>query len=335
MALNMNFKSDLVDIVKASFSKDGISYEEVGSASDFAARYFEMLVRRIDPKSRSVFFSKQIYNSLDRHIHEATKEQLKKALQARQAVFDIKHIFESGGDVTPHLSKSIDDSKCKDEMLWEWGIHHFHLSTERDKSGFIKRSDYLLFAMIYDDAALFIDVRKHRHPEGLEWVRQDLLETVHSNWPQIPYSHELIGVTGDVVSNKEKGELRRKNINHIMDLQGHAIAPIGGGLLLSGSSTLCGVKADKFVGDLELHEEVLRGCDQELRAAFKASGVTLSREMELRLVLLEEMSPAATVMESLQEDDCLSRELCQMGFVIMEVESRQIIDVRVPFAKNS
>ena len=212
MTLKMNFQSDLISIVESYFTKNGIRFENQGTASDFAARYFEMRTRRIDPKPRSVFFSNQIGNSLDRHIHESTKEQREKALQARQAVYDIKHLFESGGDVTPYLSKSIDDSERKDEMLWEWGIHHFHLSTERDKSEFIKRSKYLLFAMIYDDAALFIDVRKHRHPEGLEWVRQDLLEIVQSNWPQIPYSHELIGVKGDVVSNEEKGELRRKNI---------------------------------------------------------------------------------------------------------------------------
>ena len=224
MALKMNFKADLIDIVEDFFSKNGISYEKVGSASDYAARYFEMLVRRIDPKSRSVFFSKQIHKSLDRHIHEATKKQLDKALQARQAVSDIEHIFESGEDITPYLSREINDSKSKDKMLWEWGIHHFHLSTQRDTRGFIKRSDYLLFAMIYDDAALFIDVRKHRRPDGLEWVRQDLFEIVHSNWPQVLYSHELPGVTGDVVSDKEKGELRRKNVNHVMELRGHAFA---------------------------------------------------------------------------------------------------------------
>ena len=219
-------------------------------------------------------------------------------------------------------------------MLWEWGIHHFHLSTECDKRGFIKRSDYLLFAMIYDDTALFIDVRKHRRPDGLEWVRQDLFETVHSNWPQVLYSHELHGVTGVVLSDKEKGELRRKNINHVMELRGHAFAPSGGGLLLSGGSTLCSVRADKLIWEIERHEEFLGGCVEELQAAFKASGVTLSGETELRLVLLEDMSPSATVMESLQEDDCLSRELCKMGFVIMEAESRRIIDVREPIAKD-
>ena len=113
-----------------------------------------------------------------------------------------------------------------------------------------------------------------------------------------------------------------------MDLHGHAIAPIGGGLLSSGSSALCRIKADKLIRDLDSHEKILGECDQELRAAFKASSTNLSGEVELRLALVEDIEPTGKAMESLQEDDCLSRNLCQMGFVVVEAESRQIIDVR-------
>ena len=232
----------------------------------------------------------------------------------------------------PYLSREINDSNNNDPMLWEWGIHHFHLNRKVDKTGLIERSDYLLFALIYDDAALFIDVRKHRHPEGLEWVRQDLWEIVHSNWPQEMCSHELYGVIGDVISDKEKKVLRGKkkgpSCNHVMELHGHAFAPYGGGLTRGGRSLLCRAKADKLVWELERHEKVLRGCDQELRAAFKASSMNLSGEVELRLALVEDIGPTAKAMESLQEDDCLSRDLCQMGFVVVEAESRRIIDVR-------
>lgn len=142
-------------------------------------------------------------------------------------------------------------------------------------------------------------------------------------------------MTGNDISDKEKKELRRKNVNHIMDFQGHAIAPIGGGLVLSGSSTLCRVKADKLIWDLDRREEFLGECDEEIQAAVRSSGEHRSGELELRLVMLEDMNPDTAVMESLQEDDCLSRELCQMGFAIVEAESRQIIDVRMPVAKNS
>ena len=87
MGLKMNFKSDLVDIVRDYFSKNKISYENVGSACDFAARYFEMLVRRIDPKPRSVFFSKQIHNSLDELISEATTGYQRKSITGPASSF--------------------------------------------------------------------------------------------------------------------------------------------------------------------------------------------------------------------------------------------------------
>lgn len=332
MTLKMNFQSDLISIVESYFTKNGIQYATQGCASDFAARYFEMRTRRIDSKPRSVLFSEQIHSSLGGLAHETAPEQREKALQAWRAVFDLSHIFRSGEDVKPYLSREINDSNSNDPMLWDWGIHHFHLNRKVDKTGFIERSDYLLFALIYDDAALFIDVGKHRHPEGLEWVRQDLWEIVHSNWPQAMYSHELYGVIGDVISDKEKKVLRGKkngpSCNHVMELHGHAFAPFGGGLTGNGRSTLCGVKADKLVWDLERHEKELRRCDQELRAAFKASSMNLSGEVELRLALVEDIGPTGKALEALQEDDCLSRDLCQMGFVVVEAESRRIIDVR-------
>ena len=332
MTLKMDFKSDLTSIVESYFSKNRIRYETQGCASDLAALYFEMRMRRIDSKPRSVFFSEQIHSSLGGLTHETAPEQRGKALQAWRAAFELFHIFRSGGDVKPYLSKGIEDSNSNDPMLWDWGIHHFHLNRKVDKTGFIERSDYLLFALIYDDAALFIDVRKHHHPEGLEWVRQDLWEIVHSNWPQAMYSHEFHGVIGDVISDKEKKVLRGKKkrpiCNHVMELHGHAFAPFGGGLTRSGRSTLCRGKADKIVWDLERHEKVLCGCNQELRAAFKASSMNLSGEVVLRLALVEDIGPTVKAMESLQEDDCLSRDLCQMGFVVVEAESRRIIDVR-------
>ena len=31
-----------------------------------------------------------------------------------------------------------------DGLLWDFGIHHFHLNTTTEASGFVNRSDYLL-----------------------------------------------------------------------------------------------------------------------------------------------------------------------------------------------
>ena len=122
------------------------------------------------------------------------------ALEAWRTVFDLRHRLVKGERVTHFLSKGIAEAKSQDGMLWDFGMHHFHLCRRLDPSvGFVERSDYLLFAIIADDAAYFVDVRKHHDPKGLGWVRQDLLRIVHSNWPALIERHELRGVTGDTL----------------------------------------------------------------------------------------------------------------------------------------
>ena len=117
----------------------------------------------------------------------------------------------------PFLSEQVNNTEPKnpDGLLWDYGMHHLHLSRKEGKRGFVKRSDWLLFAIVADQDVFFVDVRKHKDPErqGFEWVRQDLLDIVHNNWPELTESRLLHGVTGSKVSNAEKQAIRRKNAN--------------------------------------------------------------------------------------------------------------------------
>ena len=204
----MNLKSDLIAIVKDYFATEGISFENTGDASDFAARYCEMRIRRIVPKPRCVHFSSEIHNSLEKLARETNVDKREGALEARRTVCHLRHLFVSGGRVTQHLSKEVNDSTTKDGLLWDYGMHHFHLSKKRDRSGFVERSDYLLFAIVTAQDAYFVDVRKHRDPDDLLWVRQNLLDIVHANWPQLTNLCVLRGVTGTTLNDHEKKELR-------------------------------------------------------------------------------------------------------------------------------
>ena len=82
-----------------------------------------------------------------------------------------------------------------------------------NKSGFVERSDYLLFAIVSDADTFFVDIRPHQDPEKLQWVRQDLLTIIHSNWPELINQYVLRGVGGSTVTDEQKKELRRKNVN--------------------------------------------------------------------------------------------------------------------------
>ncbi|MDE2997750.1 MAG: hypothetical protein OXU79_01575 [Gemmatimonadota bacterium] len=323
----MNFKRDLIEIVKHYFATEGISFEDTGDASDFAARYCEMRIRRIVPRPRDVHFSREIHDSLGSLAREYDKEGCDTKFEAWHTVFYLRQLFVSGESVLPHLSRGVENTATKDGLLWDYGMHHFHLSRKLENSGFVERSDYLLFAIVADTDVYFVDVRRHHDPDNLLWVRQDLLRIVYVNWPELTDTRELHGVSGKTLTDKEIWELRRKNSNHISNLGRQAIAPLGGGTNFAGSSTLCRVWGDKLVREIEQHEKYFYSQPAELRATLEARGMKFCGDMAFELIPLDRVNLSEETVENLQRDDCLSAGLSKMGFAIVEATTRTPIVV--------
>ena len=315
----MNFKSDLVDVVEDYFFEASISYEEGLDAQELAARYCEMQVRRIQPMPRRVHFSSELHDSLGK-LHKTNRE-------AWGAVFRIRHLFVSGSDVTLYLSKRVKNSTKRDGLLWDYGIHHLHLSREIDESGFVARADHLLFAVVANADVFFVDIREHEDPQDLLWIRQDLLTIIDSNWPELTESRVLRSVSGSTLTDEEKKELRRKNVNHAPELRQRAIAPLGGGTMADGRSAWCRLWGAKLIFEIEQHESYFSSQPADLRALLEAKGIDVSGRMEFRLVLLDSLSAPVELWEALQENDCLSRDLSRMGFAIVEATTEAPIVV--------
>ena len=327
----MSFKSDLADIVKQQFDKTGIRYDDNMDVCGLAACYLEMLNRRVVLIPRKVHFSEEIHNSLGSLRREADVGQRKKAADAWSALFLIRHLLTEGKNVNGFLSTRIDSAtgkRSRDGLLWDFGMHHFHLSRALEPSGdFVKRSDYLLFAIITQEHAYFVDVRPHCDPQNLGWVRQELLKIVHLNWPELIESNVLRGVKGDVLTDEQKKELRRKNTNHVAELGGKAVAPLGGGMMTDGSSALCRRWAAKLMHEIRRHQACFDTQPSDLRSALEDKGLGKAGEMEFELVLLDGLNPSDELIDSLKEDKCLSRDLCRMGFAIVEATPRSPIVV--------
>ena len=322
----VSFKSDLADIVKQQFDKTSICYDDNMDVCGLAACYLEMLNRRIVPIPREVYFSEEIHNSLGSLRRKADMEQRGKTAEAWTALFLIRHLLTEGKDVNGFLSKRIDSAtgkRSRDELLWDFGMHHLHLSRALELSGdFVKRSDYLLFAIITQEHAYFVDVRPHRDPQKLGWVRQELLKIVHLNWPELIEPNVLRGVKGAVVTDEQKKELRRKNTNHVPELGGNAVAPLGGGTMGDGSSLVCRWLAQKLLHEISCHQDRFDTQPSDLRSALEDKGLGKAGEMEFELVLLDGLNPSDELIDSLREDQCLSRDLCQMGFAVVERTTR-------------
>ena len=171
-----------------------------------------------------------------------------------------------------------------------------------------------------------MDVRPHPD-DPIGWVRQDLLNIVHRNWPELIEPHILGGVKGSVLSDEEKAVLRRKNCNHAPQLGGNAIAPLGGGTMVDGSSTACRWLAQRLLHEIERHQAYFDTQPSDLRSALEDKGITKNGEMEFELVLLDTLNPSDELIASLTEDQCLSRDLCHMGFAVVERTTRSPIVV--------
>ena len=211
----MNLKSDLAKIIKQQFDQLEISYKDNLNVCSHTARYLEMLNRRVIPGRRRVHFSEEIHDSLGALSRRSDMEQQEMAVDAWGAVFLIRYFLTEGLNVNGFLSKGIKfatGQRSRDGLLWDSGMHHFHLSQKFDTDGFVKRDkpDYLLFAIMTEESAYFVDVRPHPNRGDLGWVRQDLLEIVYSNWPELIEPHILRGVKGTALTDEEKAVLRRK-----------------------------------------------------------------------------------------------------------------------------
>ena len=318
----MSLENDLIDIIKRSFSAEGISYKDKGSASDFAARFFEMRTRRIHPRPRTVHFSNELHDSLGEIVREQDGSIGEEALDAWHTVFRIRHLFVEGQTVLPFLSERVSNSRTQDWILWDYGMHHFHLSSQLDETGNVKRSDYLLLAVVTEEAAYFVDVRLHRDLTKLLWVRQDLLKIVDSNWPDLINPRVLQGVRGSSLADDEERELRRKRANYARASGGKAIAPLGGGMMADGSSLMCRWWGMKLVHELKWHESYMQSHSREVKAAFQDKGINASSEMQFQLVSLGSLELTPKAIASLQADEYTSRDLHRMGFAIVEAQTQ-------------
>ena len=331
----MSLYSDLSRLIRDQFDKHGISYDRSMPLQRLTARYFEMTMRRIQPIPRRVHFSDETHTSLGELSRRGKSDT--SAQDAWEAVFRLRQLLVDGANVNGFLSTRIRRAAALDGLLWNYGTHHFHLGRGRDKDGFIDRSCDLLFAIAAPRDAYFVDVRPHPESRGIGWVSQELLQIVHSNWPNLIGANILHGVSGVELTDEEMQELRRKNVNYAMNIDGKAVAPLLGGMGGDGSSVLCTLSASWLMNELRCHEKVLR--DEEVRQAviqdLRGKGFDVEPTLEFELVFLEDLPTSPELIASLTAESCISRNLSRRGVAIVEKQSRSPIAIHDPGLASS
>ena len=325
----MDFRSDLRHAIVSEFARQGISYPEHAGVADLAIRYLEMRVRRIEPVPRQVHFSDEIHDSLGSLIRDVDQKYREKASEAWGTVFYLSSLFEDGGNVLPHLSRLVTntDPGKPDGLLWDYGMHHLHLSRNVEADGFVERTRWLLFTIVGAEDAYFVDVRLHTDPERFQWVRQDLLMIVHRNWPELTESRLLRGVTGDEITDTQKRELRRKNVNVVHAIEGLAIAPLGLGTTSDGHSVSRRVLAYKLLDELERYQKSLDCSREKLHEVFVEHGMVDDAEMDFKLSCKAELNVSDDDDVEMCLTEGFSGDLWRLGFVMIETNTRSAIIV--------
>ena len=323
----MDFLSDLAQAIVSDFNEQGVSFPRHADVDDLASRYFEMRIRRIEPITRRVHFSEEIHQSLGNLVRGKDPGRSTKAVEAWRTVFYLRHLFESGEAVLPYLTDRVNYTEKSDGLLWDYAMHHLHLSRNVGRDGFVERTDWLLFAIVADQDTFFVDLRPHTDPDRLQWVRQDLLTIVHRNWPELTASRVLRGITGDTITDIQKRELRRKNANLVHNIAGNAIAPLGWGTTADGHSTLCRFLAHKLLHELEQEQRRLDDHADALHTVFVEKGMAEEAQPELRLIRKKDLTASEDQVTALSSSEGLSRDLWQIGFAIVESKTRALVVV--------
>ena len=224
------FREDLRKIIEKQFDLAGVIYDAGLDVHDLATSYFQALTRTITDVPRTVHFSDAIHGSLGALAREKDAAVRQEVEAAWGAVFWLRWLLSEGKNVNSFLRKRIvsgTGQNSNDGLLFDYGMHHFHLNNTTDRDGFTKRSRYLLFAVVTQKHAYFIDVRKHPKGVDLGWVRQDLMEIVNSNWPDLLEANAIPGGPGNHRDRFTKAGTQEKKREPLVAPGGKSSPPPG------------------------------------------------------------------------------------------------------------
>lgn len=246
--LRIDLVADMANIMRKELQEIGYKVN-VPDDRELMMYYFTICMRIVKTKPR--------------RVHEAAGIVVP---PSRQAGYDaLKEKFVRGVSVLPHMSKQIKGLKFQDKMLFDWGIHHFHLGTLVDADGFVKQYDEIVYAIVEENDVYFINVLDHEH-----WSDRNLLEIVLANWSHLLASFRLDGELVTNFTSEQVEELRKSNVNTALTLSdGHGYIGRGMGLTSAGTSSSAALDANHMIRDLKRIEKDIKEQNQPMGNEFQ------------------------------------------------------------------
>jgi len=209
---------------KQSLNNKGVNLDNI-SDEDISMYYFEYyFFRTLQKIPYTVYLSDEL---VENPLYENFKD----------VIDNICHKAKNADDLIPYLSKGIKRIQRPDKMLNDWGVLHFHLGENIDASGFITRTNELLF--IYRDIyrpneLYFLDIFNHG-----DWSKKRTIEIIKNNWSDVlePYQIKSLIDIEPKLNDDEHLSVRQANINSAITFDDEtAYLTIGGGLTAIGTN---------------------------------------------------------------------------------------------------
>jgi len=267
MKLRSDFFGDWLNILRGILTNSW-GYDTINVSDDeLPLLYFNAEKRRPDQRQRKVEIS-------DSFVCPAE-------LQAGWE--RLKGIIESGGDITPNLSKLVYRLTNKDSLLNDWGVHHFHLG-ENLNGNFVERTGPLLFALVTNDRFYAINVFNHG-----AWADEDIVEIIHGNWPDVIRPYKINDASlATKISEEQRLTLRAKNGNSFVSVSdGTVYAPPGGGVVCSGYNAQAVLQTHRQRDLLRTLEEHLQAQLPNLKEKLIENGYANEHEIKATLEITE------------------------------------------------
>jgi hypothetical protein len=261
---------DLRGALLARLQSDGYEIPQAlhSDPSSVVECYFTTLRRRLDPRPRRVHVARRLYVPS----------------VASDAYAGILRRIMNGGELGPFMSKGILRPASIDQLLYEWDIHHLHLS-ERGTGAFAKRSDYVLMVRFTRDDAYLIWVGRHPHGDG--WSRAELLHRVHHEWPDSIRTYRARGFMPDdeePTTDDMVVAMRKVNFLYLFwTADGVGYLPPGGGTMSSGLSANVAFASDRLMNTIQQWQEAYQREPGRLRRLAKEHARAMRGTVRLTL----------------------------------------------------
>lgn len=231
-----------------------------------------------------------------RLLRRVPAAQPRRVVQAREFAVPAYHAagfqalaraIESGATLRPWLSALVRKINERDELLDDWGIHHFHLgnASHEKRPAFVARTDEVAFAVVRPDTVYFLTATSH-DPETapLVWTQTELVDIVHCNWPALIKTPGMPS-HGRVLTAEDHARFREHRVNAGVTVSdGTVYYPPGGGIMSNGDGATDYMYQMQLLRQLDYLEAAVQQQEAQIRAMLGVRGdVELALKARFRI----------------------------------------------------